>query len=789
MTPLHLACKHGSENVSLLLIDRLTKEDLSIIDKNSMLTLHHACKCKIEKTLIVEKILEKSRLILTAENFNKLLNQKDKFENSILNLAIKENHLEIAEILLKANTSFKYIYDHEKNLPIHVAAKYGSLDMFRLLEKYNYISFEPNYDWNNVFHLAGYENKYKILIELLDNYESNKDKIDFALNSFNRENMTPLLCAISRGSIDFIDILLKHEHLSETLLNIEMFRICIENNQKNALKYLLELNRNSYMDNPRIIKDSYNNSILHYTCINKNFVLFKVLVDYILDGNMLMELIDSKNQNDESIFSIACKNGCLEIVEYLLKLRKLKKVFNYDPLNCRDDEYSTPLHSAAKTNHLRILELLIENGANVNLQDQFNKIPLHYSCEIGSFEICKILVENRSKINTCDIHNKTPLDYATFIGHNELVSFLLKNGALVHDIDENHYNAFDIAIDEGHKGIVEMFIRDENFSSFFYFHNEKSSKIKKLIKKLPNSMRIVLDRCYDIEKEKYNFALIDNPDYFATYNHPLWLIAHYQYKYLLAHKTVVKLLHLKMSRGPKVLFWISLVYYFWFLIFLTIYHINITSAEEIRNANWLKMSQDYSNSSIFISHFGFERTITLWPTPLAFTLSDHVFTYLFWIFRIYFLILVMGYLTRKVVQVHNYGFKIFTSIEHWLEILCFFFNTLSLMPFKHGCSAFAALSVLFGWISLGFCFQSVNTFKIGSYSVALLKTLQNSFKFIPFFFMIYFGFLCSFKIRENFGITFYNNTVTHIIRTITMMVGELNVSFNFYYAWYFTLIK
>jgi ankyrin repeat protein len=141
------------------------------------------------------------------------------------------------------------------------------------------------------------------------------------------------------------------------------------------------------MDNPRIIKDSYNNSILHYTCINKNFVLFKVLIDYILDGNMLTELIDSKNQNDESIFSIACKNGCLEIVEYLLKLRKLKKVFNYDPLNCRDDEYSTPLHSAAKTNHLRILELLIENGANVNAKGEYKYTALLYASEKGHSEI------------------------------------------------------------------------------------------------------------------------------------------------------------------------------------------------------------------------------------------------------------------------------------------------------------------------------------------------------------------------------------------------------------------
>lgn len=41
--------------------------------------------------------------------------------------------------------------------------------------------------------------------------------------------------------------------------------------------------------------------------------------------------------------------------------------------------------------------------------------------------------------------------------------------------------------------------------------------------------------------------------------------------------------------------------------------------------------------------------------------------------------------------------------------------------------------------------------------------------------MIYFGFLCSFKIRESYGISYYSNSITMITKTITMMIGELDL--------------
>jgi ankyrin repeat protein len=131
--------------------------------------------------------------------------------------------------------------------------------------------------------------------------------------------------------------------------------------------------------------------------------MFQLLVDFVIDGKLPIDLIERKNQNDESCFFIACKNGSYEIVEYILSICKSSNKFsNYNPLSDRDAKNMTPLHVASRANHLQVLELLIENGADVNVEDKYEKLPIHYSCEIGSFEITKLLVEYKSLLNKLD---------------------------------------------------------------------------------------------------------------------------------------------------------------------------------------------------------------------------------------------------------------------------------------------------------------------------------------------------------------------------------------------------
>lgn len=164
----------------------------------------------------------------------------------------------------------------------------------------------------------------------------------------------------------------------------------------------------------------------------------------------------------------------------------------------------------------------------MNAQNKYDKIPLHYSCELGSFEISRLLVEHKSKLNLCDVYNMSPIDYSCKIGHNEIVRYLLDRGARVHDITDDHYNCLDIAIDHDHKAVVETLLNNERLAEFLYFCNEKNSKIAKLVKNMPLTMKVLLDSCYDPNEKKFNFELLDNPTYRPTVDHPLWIIANYR---------------------------------------------------------------------------------------------------------------------------------------------------------------------------------------------------------------------------------------------------------------------
>lgn len=207
MTALHIAGKYASENVAALLIERFKVPSLILTDNNKMSALHHVCKCKLERPVVVRKMLKRLKLFLSENSFIEVLSAKDRFENTLFDLAIKENHLKIVEILFKVNPAYKSICDHELNLPIHIAARFNStLKTLELLEKFDCVSFDVNKNWDNVFHLAASTNKLDQIKDLVDRHSASID-LTRLLNSFNADRLSPLLCAIAKGNIECADYL------------------------------------------------------------------------------------------------------------------------------------------------------------------------------------------------------------------------------------------------------------------------------------------------------------------------------------------------------------------------------------------------------------------------------------------------------------------------------------------------------------------------------------------------------------------------------------------------------
>uniref|UniRef100_A0AAQ4PFW4 Poly [ADP-ribose] polymerase n=1 Tax=Gasterosteus aculeatus aculeatus TaxID=481459 RepID=A0AAQ4PFW4_GASAC len=90
---------------------------------------------------------------------------------------------------------------------------------------------------------------------------------------------------------------------------------------------------------------------------------------------------------------------------------------------------STPLHLAAGYNRVRIVQLLLQHGADVHAKDKGGLVPLHNACSYGHFEVTELLLKHGACVNAMDLWQFTPLHEAASKNRVEVCSLLLSHGA------------------------------------------------------------------------------------------------------------------------------------------------------------------------------------------------------------------------------------------------------------------------------------------------------------------------------------------------------------------------
>lgn len=123
-------------------------------------------------------------------------------------------------------------------------------------------------------------------------------------------------------------------------------------------------------------------------------------------------------------------------------------------------------------------KFLIEKGADVNFSNSFGKTPLFYAIEFGRKDIINLLLENGANVNqkyinnneklalSANIDSNTPY-YITFCGLDhtsknvlmhaaaygdvEILKLLLAKGAKLNEVDDLGFNALDFALAAGKK--------------------------------------------------------------------------------------------------------------------------------------------------------------------------------------------------------------------------------------------------------------------------------------------------------------------------------------------------
>jgi ankyrin repeat protein len=261
-----------------------------------------------------------------------------------------------------------------------------------------------------------------------------------------------------------------------------------------------------------------------YPELSKVNLNFAVKLNSVDDVRKLLEKDVNVDNNALSYaLRIASEKGYLKIVKLLLE--------NGANVN---DQYA--LLTAIKNNYLEITKLLIENGADVNANNgaalagasqrgHLEIVKLLLSPTVGAdvnaskalavasdLEIVKFLIENGADVNA---NNGVALDYASRNGNLEIVKFLLENGA---DVNANNGAALAGASQRGHLEIVKLLLSptvgadvnaDNGRALSFAISADKQNIVHFLLENGANLYDEALTTAIRFNKPKYVQLLID----------------------------------------------------------------------------------------------------------------------------------------------------------------------------------------------------------------------------------------------------------------------------------------
>ncbi len=95
----------------------------------------------------------------------------------------------------------------------------------------------------------------------------------------------------------------------------------------------------------------------------------------------------------------------------------------------RTDDKVAPLGLAASLNNYMATHILLEYGADANIQNEYGDAPLHNSACKGHFVVSQLLIESGCNVNLRNNTEKTPLYVAVKNKHEHVVKLLLESKA------------------------------------------------------------------------------------------------------------------------------------------------------------------------------------------------------------------------------------------------------------------------------------------------------------------------------------------------------------------------
>ena len=415
-TSLMLASLNGHSQVAKLLLNYQANPDLS--NNNGDTALMMACSKGHNK--IVE--------LLLSNNVDVNVRTNDGY--TALMLASENGHLQIVEQLLekKANISIR---NNNGLTALVLANQNNHSNIFKLiLEKAK--ASEP---YNEPMLLTAAENG--CLDEVKQLLECNANP-----NVSDKHRMTPLHIAVSKFKnskeyLKIIKLLLKQPNINVNAVatnGMTCLGIAVEKECTEVMELLLNAGANPNVHGKNKV------TILNEAIVRSDMIMFKLLLKHGANPNL------ADGNNMKPIELLIGATNALNLLSHsqttyieMLQILVTQPTFNVDEVLKNG---MTSLMVFSSIGHTNIVKLLLEAGANPNIQCQsilsaLLRLPFQFEPSNGS----------------------TALMFASLKGHTEIVELLLKHKANPDVEDEDGDTALSFAVQKGHVGTVKCLLK------------------------------------------------------------------------------------------------------------------------------------------------------------------------------------------------------------------------------------------------------------------------------------------------------------------------------------------
>lgn len=445
--PLHDATWRGNLDKFL---SHLNEISLLAEDQLGQQPLHLAAERGNQEMVLT--LLDKARMFGTLED---VMKASCGLGQTPLHRAAWGGSAGTTEILLKAARKADFLDlvgfpDSHGNLALHIAAEKGFGPVVRqLLDAIPEHGHSPNNKGVTPLHFAAATGDMDSMKMLLDAVGGERDRV---VKAEDKRGWSPLHYAAERGQEEVVRLLLDSGadvNATDKKLHWTPLHFAAMNGSKGVVKLLMERGGHPSLE------DNHGWTPLRFAEVKKHSPVARLLEERTRIAPNLHDADATPQGSDGTRFDILddkCWTSmhCVAMNEQQWAIRSI--------LDCEEPLADAVLLHAIKQGYKKVVELLLEKGADMETRDKHGRTSLWWAIEHGHEILVQLLLAKGADMEAKDTIGRTPLHRAAQNGHEALVQLLLDQGANMEAKDWYGRTPLRCAVENDHASVVQLLL-------------------------------------------------------------------------------------------------------------------------------------------------------------------------------------------------------------------------------------------------------------------------------------------------------------------------------------------